>query len=241
MFELIFFKMPWCPHCVHFDVGDPRTGMPPQWPILQNDPALKGRVTFKRIEWNEQTGGKYPIMPRPKGYEFVNYGPYFWLESGKDASGRPVGSTYKGQASPKDIASWILSIIDSRDAVATPSTSQPIKIEIPLNKPPQPKGPVNQATVLPKGAAVPRGPLVNKNQPSIIKARPAPGGDEALAAKLRAMKVDTPAARPPTRGNNNVPAAMPSVPSTEEDGDSRPIFSYRRKGRNYTVESSDEQ
>lgn len=82
-------------------------GMPSQWEILLKDQQVNSMVNLKRIEWNgwEQSG---PIVQLPKEYQgLVNFGPFFWLEAGRDASGKPVGIVFRGQASAESVKKWI--------------------------------------------------------------------------------------------------------------------------------------
>ena len=110
-----FLGMTWCPHCIHF--GDGGGGKPAQWPLMEADKELTAKVDLKRIEWNhrEKDGKGQPmkIIPRPPGYDFANYGPFFVLEAGTatDANGKPqvVGLVYKGQdRTAAGIKTWIL-------------------------------------------------------------------------------------------------------------------------------------
>lgn len=115
-----FLGMTWCPHCVIF--GDGGQGKPAQWPIMLADKELNSKVELKRIEWNskekDHQGKPMKIIPRPPGYDFANYGPFFVLEAGTAVGegGKPqvVGMVYRGQdRTAAGIKSWILKQLSS--------------------------------------------------------------------------------------------------------------------------------
>lgn len=142
-----FLGMTWCPHCVIF--GDGGQGKPAQWPLMLADKELNAKVELKRIEWNnrekDHKGQPMKVIPRPPGYDFANYGPFFLLEAGSAVGegGRPqmVGMIYKGQdRTAAGIKKWIFSqlasnpLFKNKGTVATVPQKSPMVASIP-NKP----------------------------------------------------------------------------------------------------------
>lgn len=109
--------MTWCPHCIYFALGqnDPTTKKlikPAQWPIMLADKELNSRVELVHHEWNHRdkdgAGRPMKIIPRPPGYDFINAGPMFVLEAGKDTSGNSVGVIFGGgPRDAPDLKKWI--------------------------------------------------------------------------------------------------------------------------------------
>ena len=183
--KFIFFKMPWCGHCIHFDKGIPEKGIPPQWPIMENDAELKRICDIKKMEWNgvKERG---PLKALPAEYNFVNYGPYFWLEAGRDASGKPVGITYRGEAKAEILKAWIIKTIATDPAFAGVRGGQTTS-----EKKPKPvvaatvNRPTNQApSVVPSG-----------NKPGLQPSR-APQRGNDVDERLKAMRIQVKQEKP---------------------------------------------
>ena len=110
--KFVFFKMPWCGHCVIFDQGDKNRNMPAVWPQIEADKELNSRVTCKKIVWDPKATPKVAL---PNEYDgIVTHGPFFWLESGVDPkTNKSIGIEYKGERSHKAIKEWIYKTIET--------------------------------------------------------------------------------------------------------------------------------
>jgi hypothetical protein len=170
---LIFFGMPWCPHCRRFEEGG--------WKEMEKDVQLKNAVSLRKIDWNTRQG--HPIRPLPEEYKFVNYGPYFWLEAGRDANGKPVGLTFptSERATYENVKKWVASTLNSpawkelrTKTMAIKTATQPqVRTASPQEKA-APSRPV--PAEVPKKVQVPI-------RSSSLKA-PAPSNDEKLKAMI---------------------------------------------------------
>jgi hypothetical protein len=110
----IFFGLPWCGHCVTLADGHPATAstpaVPAEWPILRDDPELKGKINMKKITWNMKAT---PPIPLPVEYsKLVGWGPYLYLEASNEG-GVTKGATYASSAprTAKALKAWIIETI----------------------------------------------------------------------------------------------------------------------------------
>lgn len=228
----IFFKMPWCGHCITFDQGTGQKA--PQWGLLEADAELKAKVTMKRVVWNSRPDGG-PIAPLPAEYQsLVTYGPFFWLESGRDAkTGKPLGLVYRGENSAPAIKAWILKTIATDELFVSASKNQAAPHVVPavVNRPkaPAPKVPVAAPSVVPAAAIAP----VPKAAPvAAPKGVAIPKGLSAdLNGRLKAMRATPATATVDDEPQNDVAVVVsPKAPSAKTGPGGEPKFSYRRPG-----------
>jgi hypothetical protein len=203
----VFAKMPWCGHCVKFDSG--------QWQILagdeqkhtHGDPELKKVVDLERIIWNSdrQRGA---VLPLPEKYrELITYGPFFWLEAGVNAKGKPIGVEVKvapvnGERTAASVKAAILHQLNTNPifARATAVTATPVPAGILTPTPgAAPRRQVVAATVTRPGAASIAAPArvpTKVQQRGYVQepAAPTPKAAE-LSARLSKFKAPSPAGR----------------------------------------------
>jgi len=83
--KFLFFKMLGCGHCVTF--YEKPTKETSVWAKLVRDKELSDKVDFVLYEWgkSKNSDGEVEMHQLPDKYSFVNYGPYFFLQSGADS------------------------------------------------------------------------------------------------------------------------------------------------------------
>ena len=122
----LFAKMLSCGHCVQF-ASKPTPETSP-WAILVRDPELQSKVNFVLMEWGvdkDPKTGQVVQHKRAPGFEFINYGPYFYLHAPRATTDAPViGKEFKAgeggyQRTPADMKRWILDTLK-----ANPQLSQ---------------------------------------------------------------------------------------------------------------------
>jgi len=114
----LFFKISWCGPCKTFDIGIPEKNVPAQWPIMEADKELNSIVNLKRYEWNSMPE-RGAVKPLPKEYQpLVTYGPFFFLEAGRETSGKPVGVIFRGNASAQALKEWITQTLATNELFA---------------------------------------------------------------------------------------------------------------------------
>jgi hypothetical protein len=231
--KFVFFGMTWCPHCVYFAKGQKDASgkqiMAPQWPIMLADNELKNRVELIHHEWNHKAedgaGRKMTVIPRPPGYDFINAGPMFLLEAGKDGSGNGIGNIFAGgPRSAADLKKWIF------NQLATSPLFQK-------------KGPVvsqQQKSVLPTATAPSRPKNMGNNKPAAtptpVAAKQQTGADKLRAAMVNQQQAQAQAAtRQPTVISPPAAANIPTVATNykkvvDNGGATKTNFTYKQAG-----------
>jgi len=108
-----FLKMLGCGHCVNFFEKPNKETSP--WATLVRDPELQAAVQFSLIEWGavKDKEGNLVRHELPAVYQFVNYGPFFYLSAPRASADAPlIGKEFKPedgyQRNPASMKKWIL-------------------------------------------------------------------------------------------------------------------------------------
>ena len=112
---LVFGRMLGCGPCTAFPTKPTPETSP--WATLVRDAELQSKVNFVLMEWgvekDPQTGALVQHKRAP-GFDFINYGPYFYLHAPRASTDAPVvGKEFKAgeggyQRTPADMKRWIL-------------------------------------------------------------------------------------------------------------------------------------
>jgi hypothetical protein len=221
---LYFFKMPWCYHCVTFDEGRPAENGKPatraEWPAMLNDPELNQLVSVKKVVWNG-SADRGPLIAKPPGYEFVNYGPYFFLEAGKDEAGKPLGVTFRGDdRTAAGLKAWVKTTIATDPAFAqAKAAAKKERITVPaaLNHPAMSKPTVQARAGQP--AVQQRKTTTKKESASRKAAGSSSGGRHSSRSRSRSSGRKSSTKRSTSSSRRAAKAASKAVaaPSTGQD------------------------
>ncbi|MDG7050478.1 MAG: hypothetical protein JRZ94_04670 [Nitrososphaerota archaeon] len=169
--KFIFFKMIGCGHCVHFFESPSKETSP--WALLIKDAQVQAAVDPILIEWGikripDGNGGyKTENHPLPDEYKFVNYGPYFYLQSANSAAG---GLEMKNvRRTPEDMKKWIL-----ENAPKYANAKRPEKAEV-RSEPGHPQiFNANRINTLPANLQKRLQPMQPQRMAETVQAAPAP-------------------------------------------------------------------
>lgn len=250
--KFLFFGMTWCPHCIYFAKGQKdQSGkeiMAPQWPIMLADKELNSKVDLQHIEWNHKdkdgAGRPMKVIPRPPGYDFINAGPMFELEAGKDASGNSVGVIFAGgPRSAADLKKWILNqlatnpLFKSRGPIVTQQQQPRTPAAVATNKHAGHNHATPAAATTAPSQPRPNNMVGNKSAPSPVQSTPpkqVSGADKLRAAmanqQQQASSVKTPVSPPVAAGIPPATTGSKKVNLQTPTSGGKTNFTYRQAG-----------